>query len=172
MLEVIDRHGGSLDKFIGDGTLVVFGLPAGQAAPTDAGAGAAVACAREMVDALESHNADRAANGLPPLQMGIGVHTGKVVAGNIGAPGRRLEFTVIGDAVNTAARLEGATKALGCPVVISRATVDRLERPDGLVALAPVELRGKQAALEVFGVASRPLDPSASSGLSGTRSYS
>jgi adenylate cyclase len=82
--------------------------------------------------------------------MGLGLHTGSVVAGNIGAPGRRLEFTVIGDAVNTAARLEGATKTLGRPLVISQPTVARLSDPAGLVELPPVQLRGREEALRIF----------------------
>lgn len=152
MLEEIDRHGGSLDKFMGDGSLVVFGLPEGGAARPDAGARAAVDCAVAMLRALERHNQERAEAGLAPLRMGLGVHTGSVIAGNIGAPGRRLEFTVIGDAVNTAARLESATKELGCPLAISARTVERLGSAVGLLALAPVRLRGKEDALEVFTV--------------------
>jgi adenylate cyclase len=147
MLEQIDRFGGSLDKFIGDGSLVVFGLSGGA---EDVGAQAAVDCAQAMLDALEGLNAQRAESGLPPLRMGLGLHTGTVVAGNIGAPGRRLEFTVIGDAVNTAARLEGATKALGRPLVISQTTVARLRDPAGLTELPPVQLRGREEALRVF----------------------
>lgn len=153
MLEQIDRYGGSLDKFIGDGALVVFGLPEGSAPSPDAGAGAAVDCAVAMLDALERLNAERAKAALEPLKMGLGIHTGVVIAGNIGAPGRRLEFTVIGDAVNTAARLEGATKDLGVPLAISQRTAERLGATHRLVALAPVRLRGKEDSLQVFTVA-------------------
>lgn len=164
MLEQIDRFGGSLDKFIGDGSLVVFGLAASGPPLEDAGARAAVECAQAMLQALEALNAERAREGLAPLRMGLGVHTGQVVAGNIGAPGRRLEFTVIGDAVNTAARLEGATKELGCPLVISQTTAARLSSKEGLRALAPVQLRGKEEALPVFTVdpAAEPLPASQS----------
>jgi adenylate cyclase len=103
MLEQVDRHGGVLDKFIGDGMLVVFGLQEASEVPLAAeGAQAAVACAGDMLTALAALNAERARAGEPPLVAGVGVHTGRVVAGNIGSPGRRLEFTVIGDAVNTA----------------------------------------------------------------------
>jgi adenylate cyclase len=150
MLEQVDRFGGSLDKFIGDGSLVVFGLSTGGVTSDDAGAQSAVDCARAMLVALAGLNAQRAASGLSPLRMGLGLHTGRVVAGNIGAPGRRLEFTVIGDAVNTAARLEGATKALGRALVISQATVARLRSPAGLQPLAPLQLRGREEALQVF----------------------
>jgi adenylate cyclase len=79
-----------------------------------------------MLAALVALNLARAARGLEELRMGIGIHTGEVIAGNIGAVSRRLEFTVIGDAVNTAVRLESATKELGVVAVASGATIERL----------------------------------------------
>jgi len=151
MSRVIERHGGAIDKFIGDGTLVVFGLT-GEAADA---ATAAVACAAEMLEALAAHNAERAASGAAPLAMGIGVHTGPVVAGNLGTAGGRLEFTVIGDAVNTASRLEGHTKQAGTPVVVSSTTAALLADPSVLRELAPVSLRGKEQVLSVFGLTSK-----------------
>jgi adenylate cyclase len=147
MIEVIDRHGGVIDKFIGDGTLVVFGLTGGDRAA----AAAAVACAREMVVALAALNDKRVTAGAPPLAMGVGVHTGQVIAGNLGVPGRRLEFTVIGDAVNTVSRLEGQTKTSGCTVIVSAATVDLVGDHGALRELAPVSLRGREEAVRVYG---------------------
>jgi adenylate cyclase len=153
MLEEVRRHGGILDKFIGDGMLAVFGvhMVRGALASTpDAGAEAAVSCARDLLRALEALNATRAASGLPPLRMGVGLHTGSVIAGNIGVPGHRIEFTVIGDAVNTAARLEGLTKEAGTPVLVSGETVRRLREPSSLVSRPAVTLRGKSQPLEIF----------------------
>ncbi len=150
MMDVIDRHGGAIDKFIGDGTLVVFGL----SGTTEDAATAAVACATAMLEALARHNEERREAGAPPLAMGIGVHTGSVVAGNLGVPGRRLEFTVIGDAVNTTSRLEGHTKQAGTPVVVSEATAVLLRDGSVLRELSPVSLRGKQTSLRVYGLAS------------------
>lgn len=154
MLDVVKRHGGALDKFIGDGMLVVFGLDPDTA--PDHGASDAVACAREMLVALERHNVARSAEGLPPFAAGIGVHTGHVVAGSIGDAKGRQEFTVIGDAVNTAARLESLTKDAGKCVLVSGATVARLSDKNGLTALSPVSIRGKQRTMEVYALAHEP----------------
>jgi len=151
MLAEVRKHGGVLDKFIGDGALVIFGLPIGPVeAPADCGASAAVACAKDMLAALARHNAERAKKAQDPLRMGLGVHTGPVVAGNIGAPGERLEFTVIGDAVNTAARLESLTKEANTPLLISSETADRLGDAKGLRELEPMHAKGKETALRVF----------------------
>jgi adenylate cyclase len=149
LLEQVERHGGTLDKFIGDGALVVFGFGTQDTPEADHGAAAALACARDMLEGLERLNVERARTGLPPLRMGMGLHTGPVVAGNIGVPGVRLEFTVIGDAVNTAARLEGLTKEAGVPVLISAETVARLRAPT-LRELPAMRVRGKDEAVRVF----------------------
>jgi adenylate cyclase len=147
MLEVADAHEGELDKFIGDGQLFVFGRRAGA---EGAGAIAAVACARAMLAALGNHNAARAAAGLLPLKIGIGVHTGRVVSGNIGVRARRVEFTVIGDAVNTASRLESATKDLGVPALISSTTVERLPDRAGLTEAAALTLKGRETPVRAY----------------------
>ena len=158
MLEQIEANGGVLDKFIGDGVLVVFGLERAteqgekDADEGDAGARRGVDCAQAMLRALATLNEARAARGEPMLRMGIGIHTGPVVAGNIGAPGRRLEFTVIGDAVNTTSRLEGMTKEAGTPVLVSSETVERLRERGGLRELAPMTARGKTSSMRVFGM--------------------
>jgi class 3 adenylate cyclase len=157
MMGVIDAHGGAIDKFIGDGTLVVFGFNGS----AEEAARDAVACARAMMSALEIHNRGREEKGLGALEMGIGIHTGPVVAGNIGVSGRRLEFTVIGDAVNTASRLEGQTKSSGTPVVISAATFDLLPDKTGLRELSPASIRGKQATMRIYGLTEPTRPPSA-----------
>lgn len=153
MLEVVHVHGGKLDKFLGDGALVVFGLDQATGRSTgrqDFGAHAAVSCARGMLRALSELNEERDARGLDPLEMGIGIHTGRVVAGNIGVPEVRLEWTVIGDAVNTAARIQGACRELRTPVIISAETASHLPDTSGLQAVAPLSVKGREAKVPVF----------------------
>jgi class 3 adenylate cyclase len=139
MLEEIERHGGMLDKFMGDGELAVFGWPSS----ADCGAAAAVACGRSMLVRLQALNVQRAAAGNASLAMGIGIHTGHVIAGAIGAAGRRLEFTFLGDAVNIASRIEGLTKSMGKPLLVSADTVARLPSASELEELGATQIRGR-----------------------------
>lgn len=152
MVAEVDRHGGMIDKFMGDGMLAVFGMPIAGEQVADHGAAAAVHCGKAMLAALEALNVRRGAEGLIPLRMGIGIHTGDVVAGNIGAPGTRLEFTVIGDAVNTASRVEGLTKQLSVPVLITEtawvATAGAFEGE----RLGAEHVKGRTDAVVVYGV--------------------
>ncbi|MHC2333641.1 adenylate cyclase [Bradyrhizobium sp. USDA 4454] len=117
LVDILDRHGGIVNKFLGDGFLALFGAPF----ETGDAAHQAVAAAREMLAANERTNA--ASNW--PLRIGIGIHIGEVVAGNIGSP-RRKEYTVIGDTVNFAARLEALNKELGSQFLISSAVREAL----------------------------------------------
>lgn len=150
MVATIHDHGGVVDKFIGDAIMVVFGFPTSERA-----AQRAIETAIAMQRALVRHNLARATRGQPALAQGIGVHYGAVIAGNVGTD-ERLQFTVLGDTVNVAARLEAATKHADCSVLLSADVVEaaRAEgfEPTELVARAPLVLRGRATPTEVYGL--------------------
>lgn len=142
LVDILDRHGGIVNKFLGDGFLALFGAPLEAA---DA-AHRAVAAGREMLTAMDRINAQTSW----PLRIGIGIHFGEVVAGNIGSP-RRKEYTVIGDTVNFASRLEALNKEFGSQLLISASAREALG-DDGVdaVALGEVAVRGYEQKVAVF----------------------
>ncbi|MBI2505901.1 MAG: adenylate/guanylate cyclase domain-containing protein [Candidatus Latescibacteria bacterium] len=149
VVQEIHRHGGEVDKFIGDAAMAIFGL-GGKGNPCQEALGAALAIRR----ILSVINQDLAARQLPGVDNGIGLHYGQVIAGNIGSP-ERLEYTVIGDAVNVAARLEQLTRSLPSPLAISEEVYIRIgeEARAGLGHLGEHTLKGKVAPLPVYGLA-------------------
>ncbi|HYB55304.1 MAG TPA: adenylate/guanylate cyclase domain-containing protein [Alphaproteobacteria bacterium] len=148
MARVVFAHHGTLDKYIGDAVMATFGTPR----PGRSDALNALKTARAMIDELERWNAKRTARGAVPIRVGIGVHYGVAVLGDIGDE-RRLEFAVIGDAVNVASRIERLTRVLGSDILVSQDVVDaaREEAPvaaeaalAGFVADRPRKLRGRR----------------------------
>jgi adenylate cyclase len=143
MSEPIARHGGEILKFIGDGLLAIFPLSEPQAC---ANLLHAVAEAQKAMTALNAKNGE---TGRAPLNYGIGVHVGDVMYGNIGST-TRLDFTVIGPAVNMASRLEALTKQLGKPVLLSRAFADLVKSDFDLEPVGEYPVRGFSDPIELF----------------------
>jgi adenylate cyclase len=141
--DVLFEHGGTLDKFIGDGLLAVFGAPMDQPDHAVRAVRAAIGMRRAMAR-LNLESAE------PPLLLRIAVNSGTALAGDIGSP-RRREYTVLGDVVNTASRIESTATEPG-QIVISRATYDRLSRDMEATPLGQVTLRGRQVPVEIFEV--------------------
>ena len=142
-VEVIFRHEGTLDKYIGDAIMAFWGAPTDQ--PDHACR--ALACAREMEQTLMRFKQEAGADG-EQFDIGIGIHTGEAVVGFIVSPERRQDYTVIGDTVNTASRIEGATRGR-CRVLVSaavRAACDKYTFTDH----GPVKLKGKEEPVHLF----------------------
>lgn len=121
MVKSVHRFDGTIDKFIGDGMMILFGAPR----PTPDPCTDAVRCALDMLESLDALNEEFVREGLPKLEIGIGINYGKVVVGNIGSS-ERHNYSAIGDAVNVAARIEGQTKELGRRILITESVVNRI----------------------------------------------
>ena len=151
MVDVLFADGATIDKFLGDGIMAWFDSTGGRADHAER----AIRCAIEMHRALMELNTESAATGEPELRMGIGIHTGSVILGDIGSAQRR-EYTAIGDPVNVAARIESLTKTLKAPVLVSEAARDAAGEGLGLSALGELEVRGKSQPIRVFAPETAP----------------
>ena len=145
MTPIVHATGGTVDKFIGDAVMAFWGAPL----PDPQHAEHAVRAAIAMQQAMQPLVADLTARGLPSIHMRIGLHTGRVVVGNVGSE-QRFSYTAIGDAVNLAARLEGANKAFGTGILLSGATAAQLPGSLPLRALDEVVVKGKTEPVRVF----------------------
>jgi adenylate cyclase len=156
MAREVFAHGGTVDKYIGDAIMATFGTP--HAGERDASN--ALACAKAMMASIKSWNEERNTRGAPEVRIGIGLHFGPAVMGDIGDE-QRLEYAVIGDTVNVASRLEALTRKVGAPLVISGDAVAAVRREaggDGAVLAGlkerePAEIRGRAAKVPVWTMA-------------------
>lgn len=147
MLNIIFINNGTLDKFLGDGMMVLFGAPLNDSEQEIN----AVNTALQMQHALKELNQKWERMECPSLRMGIGIHTGDAVVGNIGSE-KRMEYTAIGDTVNVASRLEQMSKQLMVEVLISDATKKSLGTHFNTVSFGQVIIPGRDSPLEVFSV--------------------
>jgi adenylate cyclase len=145
----VREAGGHLDKFIGDGVMAIFGLD-GRA---DLACGRAFDAARRMAEGIDAFNRQHQGELTRPLVIGIGIHFGPAIVGEMGF-GKAIALTAIGDTVNTASRLEGATKDMGCQVLISKAAAVAGALAQGIGRGCEVALRGRDQTLEAVAVAS------------------
>jgi adenylate cyclase len=163
MTEVVFRWNGTLDKFFGDTIVVFWGAPLDQPDHVEL----AVKCALHMRQRLSELQAKWKAEGKVPLEHGIGINTGMAVVGNIGADGKKMDYTMIGDQVNLAARVEGLTRKFRYPILLTEHTAERLkgliqedQRADNrgrlghvaLRALGSVKVKGKDKPVVVYGL--------------------
>jgi class 3 adenylate cyclase len=139
MVAIVFKHGGTLDKYLGDGMLIAFGVP--EARPDDALR--AVRAAREMVGAAES------VGDWAGVTLGCAIHSGQVLMGNVGVPSR-MEFTVIGDVVNTASRMEQLNKHFRTTIILTEATYGKVRDAIEVRELPSTEIRGKAEIVRLY----------------------
>jgi adenylate cyclase len=147
MFEAISDQGGVVNQMVGDGLMAIFGAPITQAEHCDH----AVKAALDMIDMIQLLNADRLAQGKIEIRIGIGIASGRVIAGYTGTM-RRATYTCVGDTVNLAARLESHTKVVGKPILIDGATQSALNNLIKTDAEGPYQLKGKTVDIQVFSV--------------------
>ena len=147
MVDCIQKEGGMLDKFIGDAIMAAFGVPI----PHEDDEDRAVRAAIGMIRALQVWNRQRANEGKKPVEMGVGLNTDTIVSGNIGSP-KRMDYTLIGDGVNLASRLESLCKQYHASILISENTVRRLKGTYRIREVDRVQVKGKTQSVEVYEV--------------------
>jgi len=158
MTDIIFRWEGTLDKFIGDAILAFWGAPMKQ----ENHAELAVKCALNMIKRLEELQRKWQAEGKPVLDCGIGINTGEVLVGNIGAEGKKMDYTVIGDHVNLGSRVEGLTRKYGAHILITEFTFEKIKDlvAEGRLYRAAIEglekvaVKGKERPVEVYEIKS------------------
>ncbi|MCW8854348.1 MAG: adenylate/guanylate cyclase domain-containing protein [Gammaproteobacteria bacterium] len=153
MCDVVFKYNGTMDKFIGDAIMAFWGAPI----RTEEHGIQSVSTAIEMMRELVKVNEQLLAKGYPEVAIGIGINTGEVILGNIGSE-RKLDYTVIGDGVNLASRLEGLTKQYGCPVIISEYTYEEIKQQIPCAIVDRVRVKGKQVPISIYWAMALPDD--------------
>jgi len=146
MTEIVFAHEGTLDKFVGDAIVAFWGAPLSQPDHAER----ACRCALAMIDKLKQLQAKWAAEGKHVIDIGIGINTGDMVVGNIGAPGKKMDYTVIGDNVNLGARLEGLTRQYNNHIIISEFTCNKVKDILAVNELGSVTVKGKQHPVVIY----------------------
>jgi adenylate cyclase len=152
MVEIIFTHAGTLDKYLGDGLMAYFGAPL----PQSNHALRALHCALAMQTGMTALNLARTEQGKPALRLSVGLHTGPAIIGSIGAANRR-EFTVVGDTVNLAARMENLTRHYNSDILVSGATAAKIEGQCPLQLVANTHVKGRSEPVQVFAPAAAEL---------------
>lgn len=148
MVRIINDNGGVVDKFIGDAIMAVWGVPNTSKEDTEN----AIRACLEMRMALNTLNENRLSRQLTPIKIGMGLHAGEAISGQIGSS-ERMEFTVIGDAVNTASRIEGSTKSFGTDLLISKECIEKIDYSDFILEKAgEAKVQGKSENLVLYKV--------------------
>lgn len=147
MVGVINRHGGVVDKFIGDAIMAIWGAPKG----TDRDPHNALRACIEMRRGLNELNEKRIARGENPIMIGMGLHAGRAISGTIGSD-ERMEYTVIGNTVNTASRIEASTKAFGADLLVSDDVISRIDGEFIIDYAGAAEVKGRSDALKMYKV--------------------
>ncbi|SFC12948.1 GAF domain-containing protein [Pseudoalteromonas denitrificans] len=147
MVDIIVAHGGMLDKFIGDAIMAAYGVPIAHGDDADQG----VISAIEMMQELKQLNNSRQKQNLSPIDIGVGINSDFVISGNIGSP-KRMDFTVIGDGVNLASRLESACKQYSANIIISDNTKKRLKGTYRIRELDCVVVKGQTKPVKIYEV--------------------
>ena len=145
VVEIVFRNGGTLDKFIGDGVMVVFGAPKDDPYQEEH----AVRTALEIRNELRRLSATFVERGLPPLAVGIGINSGNAIVGNIGSS-QRMEYTAIGDTVNLASRLESATRELSVDILVSEYTFNGVRGAFRMNTAGPIRVKGRSDSVVAY----------------------
>ena len=147
MVDIVFRHSGTLDKFLGDGLMVMFGAPNEDPNQEEHAIAAAVDMQRQLNVLSDKWQLE----GRAPIRVGIGIHSGTAVVGNIGST-RRMEYTAVGDTVNVAARLESANKELGTDILVSEGTYSATGGAFTARHVGPIHVRGRDGLVQVYAV--------------------